>query len=159
MTRTGKRALIPGVAAVMSAATLLSGCAVAKTTGKVAAAPFKVAGKTAEVAGKTVYYTGKGTYKTAEMAGKGVYYTGKGAYKTTEFAGRTLYHVGRTPVVITNEALDTASRVLRVTEQVMDVSGKAYTLSRDIPRSELDAYLSAVKKAKNVADVLIERSE
>jgi len=135
---------------------VLSGCAVAKTTGKVAAAPFKVVGKTAEIAGKSIYYTGKGVAKTGEYAGKSVYYTGKGVYKTAEFAGKTVYHVGRTPVVITNAALDTTSNVLSVTEQVIDTGGKIYKLSREIPRSELEAYLKAVKAAKNVVDVFID---
>jgi len=61
----------------------LSGCQVAKTTGKVAALPFKAVYKTGEFAGKTVY-------KTGELAGKSVYYTGKGVYKTGEFAGKVL---------------------------------------------------------------------
>jgi len=49
----------------------LSGCQVAKATGKVAALPFKAVYKTGELAGKGVYETGK-------FAGKSVYYTGKG---------------------------------------------------------------------------------
>lgn len=126
------------------------------TAGKVATAPFKVVGKTAEVAGKSVYYTGKGVYKTGEAVGKGVYYTGKGAYHVGKFAGTTVYHVGRTPVVITEKALDITQKTLSITETVVDITGKTYRLSREIPRTELEPYLKALEGAGNVAEVFID---
>ena len=142
------RTLITAAAAALA----LAGCS---TAGKVATAPFKVVGKTAEVAGKGVYYTGKGVYKTGEAAGKGVYYTGKGLYHTGKFAGKTVYHVGRTPVVITDKALDMTLKTLEITETVVDVTGKTYRLSREIPRTELEPYLKALEGAGNVAEVFI----
>ena len=138
---------------VTVASLALSGCS---TAGKVATAPFKVVGKTAEVAGKSVYYTGKGVYKTGEAAGKGVYYTGKGLYHTGKFAGTVVYQVGRTPVVITEKALDITQKTLNVTETVIDITGKTYRLSREIPRTELDPYLKAIESAGNIAEVFID---
>jgi len=131
----------------------LSACS---TAGKVAAAPFQLVGKTAEVARKSVYYTGKGVVKTGEMAGKGAYYTGKGLYHTGKFAGKTIYHVGRTPVVITDKALDMTIKTLQITETVVDITGKTYHLSREIPRTELQPYLKALEGAGNVAEVFID---
>lgn len=137
---------VAAIAALPLAALPLAGCAVAKTTGKVAAAPFKVAGKTAEMAGKGVYYTGKGGY-----------YVTKGVGQTALLAGKSVYYVGRTPVVVVNGALDATSKTLRVTEQVVDLAGKTYEVSKEVPRTEIDAYFKALKKAKNIAEVVIER--
>jgi len=134
----------------------LSGCQVAKTTGKVAALPFKAVYKTGEFAGKTVY-------KTGELAGKSVYYTGKGVYKTGEFAGKTalaagkgIYYVGTVPVKITDKALDTTSKVLTVTTQAMDVGGKVVTTARTIQATELEAELAALKGASNILNVVVD---
>jgi hypothetical protein len=143
--------LIIGVAAVA-----LSACS---TAGKVAAAPFQLVGKTAEVAGKTVYYTGKGVVKTGEAAGKGVYYAGKGVYHTGKFAGKTVYHVGRTPVVITDKALDMTMKTLEITETVIDIGGKTYDLTRKIPRTELEPYLKAVESAGNITKIFIKSAD
>ena len=134
----------------------LSGCQVAKTTGKVAALPFKAVYKTGEFAGKTVY-------KTGELAGKSVYYTGKGVYKTGEFAGKTVvaagkgvYYVGTVPVKITDKALDTTAKVLTITTQAVDVSGKVITTARTIQSAELEAELAAVKGATNILSVIVD---
>lgn len=128
---------------------LLGGCAVAKTTGKVATLPFKAAYKTGEYAGKGVYYTGKGAgtavYKTGEYAGKGVYYTGKGAYKTA-----------KVPVTVMNGALDTSAKVLTVTTQAVDLSGKVVTVSRNMQRSEVDGYVAQAQGAANVLSIVID---
>lgn len=128
---------------------ILSGCAVAKTTGKVAALPFKAVYKTGEYTGKGVYYTGKGAgtvvYKTGMFAGKGAYYTGKGAYT-----------VAKVPVNVTNSALDTSAKVLTVTTQVVDLSGKVVTVSRTMQRSEVDGYVSQAQGAANVVSVLVD---
>ena len=67
--------LVKNVITVSFAASLLSGCAVAKTTGKVAALPFKATYETTK-------FVGKSAYKTTEFAGKSVVATGKGVYKT-----------------------------------------------------------------------------
>ena len=145
----------------------LSGCQVAKTTGKVAALPFKAVYKTGEFAGKTVYKTGefagKTVYKTGELAGKSVYYTGKGIYKTGEFAGKTavtaakgVYYVGTVPVKITDKALDTSAKVLTVTTQALDVGGKVVTTARTIQSAELEAELAAIKGATNILNVLVD---
>ena len=131
------------------ATTTLGGCAVAKTTGKVAALPFKAVYKTGEYATKGVYYTGKGAgtvvYKTGMFAGKGVYYTGKGAY-----------NVAKVPIKVTNAALDTSAKVLTVTTQVVDLSGKVVTVSRNLQRSEVDSYVNQAKGAANVVGILID---
>ena len=134
----------------------LSGCQIAKTTGKVAALPFKAVYKTGEFAGKTVY-------KTGELAGKSVYYTGKGVYKTGEFAGKTtvkaakgIYYVGTVPVKITDKALDTSAKVLSVTTQALDVGGKVVTTARTIQSAELEAELAAIKGATNILSVVVD---
>ena len=57
---------------------------------------------------------------------------------------------------ITNAALDSVNTVLSITETTIDIAGKAYTLYREIPRTELDAYIKALKSAKNVVEVVID---
>lgn len=118
----------------------VSGCSVAKATGKVAAMPVKGA----YTAGK---YAAKGTWGATKMAGKGVYYTGKGAYKT-----------GETVVNVTNGALDTTAKVLTVTTQVVDLSGKVVTLTKDIQAVELDAHIKAAKASKEVLSIFVDRA-
>lgn len=126
------------LATAIVSATFLQACAVAKTTGKVAALPVKGA-----------YYTGKyaakGTWGATKMAGKGVYYTGKGVVE-----------VGKTTVHITNAALDTTSKVLTVTTQVVDLSGKVITLSKVIPRAEMEAHIAAAKASGKVLSIVID---
>lgn len=153
--RFSKLTLIAGLCAV-----ILSGCQVAKTTGKVAALPFKAVYKTGEFAGKTVY-------KTGELAGKSVYYTGKytgqGVYETGKFAGKSavsvgkgVYYIGTVPVKITDKALDTSAKVLTVTTQALDVGGKVVTTARTIQSSELEAELAAIKGASNILNVIVD---
>ena len=144
------------IAFLLGTSVLLSGCGVAKTTGKIVTAPVKLAYKTGEVAGK-------GVYKTGELAGKSVYYTGKGVYKTGEFAGKTavnvakgVYYIGTVPVEITDRALDTTSKVLTVTTQALDVGGKVVTVSRQIQATELEAELAAIKGATNIVKVFVD---
>ncbi len=127
----------------------LSGCIVAKTTGKVAALPFKAVGKTAEVAGKTVYHTGR-------IAGTSVYETGKFAGKSAYMTGKGVYYLGRVPVQITDKALDTTTKVLTVTTQVVDLSGKVVTLSKQIQSYELDAELAALRHSANLVRVFVD---
>lgn len=110
-----------------AAGALLSGCAVAKTTGKVAALPFKGA-----------YYAVKGTGKAAWATGKGIYY------------------VGTVPVKITDKALDTTAKVLQVTTQAVDATGKVVTVSRQIQSAELNAELAAIKGASGVLSVMVD---
>lgn len=116
----------------------LSGCGVAKATGKVASMPFKAA------------------YKTTEFAGKGVYGTGKFAAKSVYKTGQGVYYVGRVPVQITDQALDTTTKVLTVTTQVVDLSGKVMTLQRQIHTSELEAELAGIRGAANVVRVFVD---
>ncbi len=123
---------------VIGAAGMLSGCTVAKTTGKVAAFPVKAAYHTTKFAGKGVYGTGK-------AVGKGVWATGKG-----------VYYIGTVPVKITDKALDTTSKVLVVTTQALDATGKVITVSKQIQAAELNAELSAIKGAKNVISVFVD---
>jgi len=123
---------------IIFAAGLFGGCTVAKVTGKAAALPFKGA-----------YYTGKGagtvTYQTGMFAGKGAYYTGKGAY-----------NVARIPIKVTNAALDTSAKVLTVTTQIVDLSGKVVAVSRTLQRSEVDAYINQLQDTANVLDILVD---
>jgi len=116
----------------------LTGCVVAKATGKVAAFPFKAAYKTTELTGKTIYGTGKFMGKSAFAVGKGVYY------------------VGSVPVKITDKALDTTSKVLSVTTQAVNLSGKVITTTRYIQSAELEGELAALKGATNILSVLID---
>ncbi len=116
----------------------VTGCAVAKATGKVAALPVK-----------GVYYTGKyagkGAIGTAKIAGKGVYYTGKGIIET-----------GKTTVRITNAALDTTSKILTVTTQVVDLSGKIVTLTKVISRAEMEGHIAAAKASGRVVSIVVD---
>ena len=153
-----KLMMIMGVSAC--ALTLLSGCMVAKATGKVAALPFQAAYKTTEFAGKSVL-------KTGEIAGKSVYYTGKytgqGIYETGKFVGdsvvatgKGVYYLGTVPVKITDKALDTTSKVLTITTQAADASGKVISTTRQIQSIQLDAELSALKGVSNLMSVFVD---
>ena len=150
-----KLALITSLGAVT-----LSGCQVAKTTGKVAALPFKGVYKTTEFAGKTVYKTGelagKSVYYTGKYAGKGVIGTGKMAGKAVIGTGKGIYYIGTVPVKITDKALDTTAKVLTVTTQALDVSGKVITTARTIQSTELEAELAAIKGVSNVLSVVVD---
>jgi hypothetical protein len=126
------------ICAALFAASLLGGCVVARTTGKVAALPFKAAYKTTEIAGKTVYGTGKFVGKSAIATGKGVYY------------------VGSVPVKITEKALDTTTKVLTITTQAVDLSGKVITTTRRIQAYELESELLALKGATNILGVMVD---
>lgn len=122
----------------VSAALALQACVVAKTTGKVAALPFKAAYGTTKLAGKAVYHTGR-------FAGKSAYATGKG-----------VYYVGSVPVKITDKALDTTTKVLTVTTQVVGLGGKVMTVSRQIQSSQLDAELASIRASANIVGVFID---
>ena len=134
----------------------LSGCQVAKATGKVAALPFKAVYKTGEIAGKSVYYTGKGVYKTGEFAGKSVYKTGEFAAKSVGAVGKGVYFMGTVPVKITDKALDTSARVLSLTTRAVDTGGKLLEVTREIQAVELDAELAALKGASNLLGVFVD---
>jgi len=138
----------------------LTGCQVAKVTGKVAALPFKGAYKTGEFAGKTVYKTGelagKSVYYTGKYTGKGIYETGKFAGKTAVNAGKGMYYIGTVPVKITDKALDTTAKALTVTTQAIDVGGKVVTTARTIQSAELEAELAAIKGATNILNVIVD---
>lgn len=126
--------LIVGLAAFS-----LCGCmTVAKTTGGAAALPFKATYFT----GKTV---GKGVVGTTKMVGKGAYATGKG-----------VYYVGSVPVKITDQALDTSTKVLVMTTQAVDLSGKVFVVSRKIQASQLDSELMKFQRATNVISVMVD---
>lgn len=140
----------------LSAAIILNGCAATKTASKAVVLPFKAAAKTGEIAAKGTYAAGKGVYKTGEYAGKGTYYAGKGMYETGKFAGKTVYYVGKVPVEITDRTLDTTSKFLTVTTQVVDLSGKVYQLSKIIAIDQLDSELGRIKTAKNVIHAFID---
>ncbi len=128
---------------------LLGGCAVAKTTGKIASLPCKAVYKTGELGAKGVYYTGKGAgsvvYTTGMFAAKGTYYTGKGAY-----------NIAKVPVRVTNAALDTTAKILTVTTQIVDLSGKVVTVSRTMQRSEVDTYINQAQGAANIVSILVD---
>ncbi len=128
---------------------VLTGCGVAKTTAKVATAPVKVTAK-------GVGMVGEGVYETGKFAGKGVYNTGKFAGKSAYTVGRGVYYVGSVPVKITDAALDTTARVLRITTQMVDLTGKVVTVSRDIQAHQLESELLKYKGAKNVISVLVD---
>jgi len=140
-------------------AATLSGCAAVNATGNVITAPIKLTAKTAEVTGKGVYgatkLTGKTVAGTSVIAGKTVIGTGKFAGKTVVGTGKGLYYIGSTPVHIANGALDTSNKVLRVTTQMVDLSGKVVKVSRDIQAFQLENELSKFRGAKNIMDIAV----
>lgn len=137
------------ITTLLFATSLLGGCIVAKTTGKVAAAPFKVAAKTTEL-------TAKGVVGTGKIAGKSVYGTGKFTGKSAFAMGKGVYYVGSVPVKITDKALDTTTKVLTITTQAVDLTGKVVTTSRQIQASELETELRAIKSATNIIGVMVD---
>jgi len=60
------------------------------------------------------------------------------------------------PVKITDKALDTTAKVLTVTTQAVDVSGKVITTARTIQATELEAELAALKGANNILKVIVD---
>ena len=137
------------IIAALATSICLGGCAVAKTSGAVIAAPVKVTAKTAELAGKGVYGTGK-------FAGNTVIGTGKLAGKAVIGTGKGLYYVGSTPVHIANGALDTSNKFLTVTTQMVDLSGKVVTVSRDIQAVQLETELMKYRGAQNVLQIAVD---
>lgn len=79
------------------------------------------------------------------MVGKGAYATGKG-----------VYYVGSVPVKITDQAMDTSTKILVMTTQVVDLSGKVFTVSSKFHASQLDSELMKFKRATNVLSVVID---
>lgn len=165
--------LVRKITLIISAVSMLglSGCAVVKTTGKVAALPFKGVYKTGELVGKGVVgtgkFAGKSVYKTGELAGKSVYYTGKytgkGIYETGKFAGKSVatvgkgvYYMGTVPVKITDKALDTTAKVLTLTTQAADATGKVLEVKRTIQATELNAELAALKGVTGLLGVVVD---
>jgi len=122
------------IAAIALAAFTLSGCGVHK----VVTVPVKGAYNTTKFVGKTAVGTTK-------MVGKGLWATGKG-----------VYYVGSVPVKVTNAALDTTAKVLTITTQMVDLSGKVITVTRDIQATRLDAELAGLKTAKNILSVVVD---
>lgn len=147
---------IIGLGAVTILACSLSGCLVAKATGKITALPFQAVGKTAEIGGKTVYGTGKLTGQAVYGTGKMAYGTGKFVGKTSLATGKGVYYVGSIPVKITDQALDTTAQVLTITTQAVNLSGQVYVSSRRIQSYELDRELASLRGASNVLSVLVD---
>lgn len=137
------------IMAAIAASLCLAGCAVAKTTGAVIAAPVKVTTKTAEL-------TAKGIYGTGKIAGNTVIGTGKLAGKAVVGTGKGVYYIGSTPVHITNSALDTSNKILTVTTQMVDLSGKVVTVSRDIQAVQLETELMKYRSAQNVLQIAVD---
>jgi len=152
-----KRAMLCVAAMSMTG---LTGCQVAKTTGKIAALPFKAVYKTGEFAGKSVLKTGeiagKSVYYTGKYTGKGIYETGKFAGKSVATVGKGVYYMGTVPVKITDKALDTTAKVLTLTTQAADASGKVLEVTRKIQAVELDAELAALKGTANLLGVIVD---
>lgn len=123
----------------------LSSCGVHK----VVTVPAKAAVGTTKFVGKTAVGTTKVVGKTAiggtKMVGKGLWATGKG-----------VYYVGSVPVKITDAALDTTARVLSITTQAVDLTGKVVTTTRIISSARLDAELAGLKTAKNILSVVVD---
>lgn len=132
----------------LAAAFALSGCAVTNAAGHVVTAPLKLTAKTTE-------FAGKGVYGTTKLAGKTVVGTGKLAGRAALGTGKGLYYIGSTPVHIANGALDTSAKVLRVTTQVVDMTGKVVKVSRDIQAFQLENELARYRGALNVMDIAV----
>lgn len=117
----------------------LSGCmTVVKTTGKAATVPFKATYFTGKTVGKGVVGTTKVVGISAVMTGKGVYY------------------VGTVPVKITDQALETTTKTLIMTTELVDLSGSVFTVSRQIQAAQLDQELSHLRRARGVISVFID---
>jgi len=150
-----KRLIMTAIIATIS----LGGCAVAKTTGAVIAAPIKVVGKTTELTGKGVIgatkLTGKTAFGATKLTGDAIVGTSKLAGKTVVGAGKTIYYIGSTPVHIANGALDTSNKILRVTTQTVDLAGKVASVSRDIQAIHLETELMKYRGAANVLSIAV----
>ena len=70
--------------------------------------------------------------------------------------GKGVYYMGRVPVQITDKALDTSTKVLTVTTQVVNLSGGVMTLSKQIQSYELDSELAALSRSANLVSVLVD---
>ena len=124
---------------IAASAAMLSGCmTVAKGTAKAVTLPVK------------------GAYHGTKMVGKGVYGTTKFAGKSVYNTGKAVYYVGRVPVVITDKALDTTSKVLVVTTQAVDLTGKVVVTSHKISSVKLDSELDKIRAAKNIISVMVD---
>jgi len=123
----------------------LSSCGVHK----IVTVPAKAAVGTTKFVGKAAVGTTKVVGKTAiggtKMVGKGLWATGKG-----------VYYVGSVPVKITDAALTTTARLLSITTQVVDLSGKIVTVTRVVSAARLEAELAGLKTATNVLSVLVD---
>jgi hypothetical protein len=123
----------------------LSSCGVHK----VVTVPAKAAIGTTKFVGKAAVGTTKVVGKTAIGGTKLV---GKGALA----AGKGVYYVGSVPVKITDAALTTTSRLLSITYQVVDLTGKVVTVSRVVNSARLDAELAGLKTATNIVSVIVD---
>lgn len=133
------------ITAIAFAGLALSSCVVTK----VVTAPVKLAAGTTKMVGKAAVGTTKIVGKTAiggtKLVGEGLWATGKG-----------VYYMGSVPVKITNAALDTTAKVLTITTQAVDLSGRVVTVSRDVQAARLDAELAGLKSAKNILSVFVD---
>ena len=127
---------------------------------KVVTVPAKGVYETTKFAGKTVIgageQTGTAVVGTAELTGKAVVGTTKLVGKGVIATGKGVYYMGTVPVKITDKALDTTAKVLTITTQAVDLSGKVVSVSRDISALQLEQELKNVKRAKNVLSVLVD---
>ncbi len=87
----------------------------------------------------------------------------KGVVGTTNFVGKStfatskdVYYVGSVPVKITDQALDSSIKVLTVTTQVVDLTGKVVTVSRNIQAAQLDNELMNIRRAGNIISVTVD---
>lgn len=136
-------------AIIAAVAFTLSGC---KTTGKVVSAPFKGAYAVGKTTGKVAYGTGKVAYGTGKLAYGGT----KLATKGIVMVGKGVYYVGSVPVHVTDAALDSATRVVRITTEMVDLSGKVVSVYRDVQSAQLQNELLKYKGAKNVIKVFVD---
>lgn len=132
---------------------MLSGC---KTTGKVVSAPFKGAYAVGKGAADVTGAVGGAAIDTGKFVGGAAIDTGKFAGKSAYTVGKGVYYVGSVPVKITDAALDTTERVLRITSHVVDLSGKTVTVVKDIQSVQLNNELMKIKAAKNVLSVFVD---
>ena len=116
---------------------------------KVVTAPVKLAVGTTKAVGQAAIGTTKFVGKTAiggtKLVGEGLWATGKG-----------VYYVGTVPVKVTNAALDTTAKVLTITTQAVDLSGKVVSVSRNVNAARLEAELAGLKSAKNILSVFVD---
>lgn len=124
----------------------------------------------AKLAGKGAYYTGKGAYAVGEFGVETAYTIGKysvgGVLNTMELAGHGvrkvangLYYLGAIPMRVTEHALTTTDRLLRISVRVVDTAGRIVELAKDVTALQLESELGFLKNIAGIAELVLEAED